>query len=179
MPNTGPRDGSRRASITRLPILASPSESATEVVVFPSPAGVGLMAVTSIELGLVGQGRIAARVDLGDIPFPYGETASKANPAFWAMVPIGCRLALRAISKSVIPVPPQAAKTFYQYTVSVPIVQAMRFRDKKRPPEPGRRVGSGVRRRYSSAASSLFSISSTAFTHSSNTLWYTLLRPRW
>ena len=50
MPNTGPRDGSLRAAITFFPILRSPSVSPTEVVVLPSPAGVGVMAVTSISL---------------------------------------------------------------------------------------------------------------------------------
>ena len=45
-PNTGPRDGSRSATITFLPIFLIPSASPTVVVVFPSPAGVGEMAVT-------------------------------------------------------------------------------------------------------------------------------------
>ena len=47
MPNTGPSEGSRRASMAFLPICRMPSASATDTVVFPSPAGVGLMAVTS------------------------------------------------------------------------------------------------------------------------------------
>ena len=49
-PNTGPRDGSRRATTDRLPIFRSPSARPTVVVVFPSPAGVGVMAVTRMSL---------------------------------------------------------------------------------------------------------------------------------
>ena len=47
-PNTGPKDGSRRATITLLPSLCIPSARPTVVVVLPSPAGVGLIAVTRI-----------------------------------------------------------------------------------------------------------------------------------
>ena len=50
MPNTGPRLGSRRQMIAFLPIRLSASPRPTVVVVFPSPAGVGLMAVTRISL---------------------------------------------------------------------------------------------------------------------------------
>ena len=47
MPNTGPIDGSRRATTLFSPIRRRASASPTEVVVLPSPAGVGLIAVTS------------------------------------------------------------------------------------------------------------------------------------
>ena len=47
-PNTGPRDGSRSATITFLPSFCIPSARPTVVVVLPSPAGVGLIAVTRI-----------------------------------------------------------------------------------------------------------------------------------
>ena len=47
-PKTGPSEGSRRATITFLPSLCIPSARPTVVVVFPSPAGVGLIAVTRI-----------------------------------------------------------------------------------------------------------------------------------
>ena len=50
MPNTGPREGSRRAMTAFFPIRAIASPRPMEVVVFPSPAGVGLMAVTRISL---------------------------------------------------------------------------------------------------------------------------------
>ena len=46
IPKHGPRDGSRRAMMAFLFILPKASPSPTVVVVFPSPAGVGFMAVT-------------------------------------------------------------------------------------------------------------------------------------
>ncbi len=52
MPNTGPSDGSRRQIIAFLPIRFSASPRPTVVVVLPSPAGVGLIAVTRISLPL-------------------------------------------------------------------------------------------------------------------------------
>ncbi len=56
-PNTGPMDGSRRQSITFFPIFPSPIVRATLVVVLPSPALVGVMAVTitSFAFGTRGQ----------------------------------------------------------------------------------------------------------------------------
>ena len=50
MPNTGPRLGSRRQRTAFLPIWLSASPRPTVVVVLPSPAGVGLIAVTRISL---------------------------------------------------------------------------------------------------------------------------------
>ena len=50
MPNEGPRLGSRKQTTDCFPILFKPSFSPTEVVVFPSPAGVGVIAVTNIKL---------------------------------------------------------------------------------------------------------------------------------
>ena len=47
MPNEGPKDGSRRQIAALRPIRFSASPSPTVVVVLPSPAGVGLMPVTS------------------------------------------------------------------------------------------------------------------------------------
>ena len=47
-PNTGPREGSRRQTMVFLPSLLSASARPTDVVVLPSPAGVGVMAVTRI-----------------------------------------------------------------------------------------------------------------------------------
>ena len=49
-PKTGPIEGSRSARHARSPIRASPWASPIEVVVFPSPAGVGVMAETRISL---------------------------------------------------------------------------------------------------------------------------------
>ena len=49
-PNTGPIDGSLRASIEFLPMYLIPSWRAIAVVVLPSPAFVGVIAVTKISL---------------------------------------------------------------------------------------------------------------------------------
>ena len=50
MPNTGPSEGSRRQMTAFLPMRLSASPRPTVVVVLPSPAGVGLIAVTRISL---------------------------------------------------------------------------------------------------------------------------------
>jgi hypothetical protein len=50
IPKTGPNDGSRRAISAFLPMWRRASPKPTVVVVFPSPAGVGLMAVTNTSL---------------------------------------------------------------------------------------------------------------------------------
>ena len=47
-PKTGPKEGSLSARDVLFPILFNPSPSPTTVVVFPSPAGVGVIAVTKI-----------------------------------------------------------------------------------------------------------------------------------
>ena len=47
-PNTGPSDGSLSAATAFSPNLRMPSASPMETVVLPSPAGVGVTAVTSI-----------------------------------------------------------------------------------------------------------------------------------
>ena len=46
IPKTGPKEGSRRTTTAFFPNLFNPSFNPIEVVVFPSPAGVGVMAVT-------------------------------------------------------------------------------------------------------------------------------------
>ena len=53
IPKTGPREGSRKATPAFFPILFNPSHKPIETVVFPSPAGVGLIAVTRIRLLLL------------------------------------------------------------------------------------------------------------------------------
>ena len=50
MPKHGPSEGSRRQIIAFLPMRLRPSPRPTVVVVLPSPAGVGLIAVTRISL---------------------------------------------------------------------------------------------------------------------------------
>ena len=50
MPKHGPNDGSRRHTLACLPIRFKPSHRPMLVVVLPSPAGVGVMAVTNTSL---------------------------------------------------------------------------------------------------------------------------------
>ena len=50
MPNEGPKLGSRKQTTDCFPILFNPSFNPTDVVVFPSPAGVGVIDVTNIKL---------------------------------------------------------------------------------------------------------------------------------
>ncbi len=50
MPKHGPRLGSRKHTRDCLPKRFKPSLNPTEVVVLPSPAGVGVIAVTRINL---------------------------------------------------------------------------------------------------------------------------------
>ena len=54
-PKTGPRDGSRSARHALYPSSRKASASPMETVVLPSPAGVGLMAVTSTSLPFCGR----------------------------------------------------------------------------------------------------------------------------
>ena len=51
-PNTGPRDGCRIVKTGFLPIFARPCTRPTAVVDFPSPAGVGVIAVITINFAL-------------------------------------------------------------------------------------------------------------------------------
>jgi len=50
IPKTGPNEGSLKATPALTPIFFRPSARPTEIVVLPSPAGVGLIAVTNINL---------------------------------------------------------------------------------------------------------------------------------
>ena len=50
IPNTGPKDGSLKARIVLLFKLFNASAKPIEIVVFPSPKGVGFIEVTSINL---------------------------------------------------------------------------------------------------------------------------------
>ena len=76
-PNTGPSDGSRSATIARSPMRRKPSASPIVVVDFPSPAGVGVIAVTSTSAP---SGRSAARAIACQPTFalksPYGSRSS-------------------------------------------------------------------------------------------------------
>jgi hypothetical protein len=50
IPNTGPSEGWRIATAALRPILSRPWARPTVVVVFPSPSGVGVIAVTTTYL---------------------------------------------------------------------------------------------------------------------------------
>src|SRR5215469_10214152 len=66
MPNDGPSEGSRRHSIALLPIWFSASVRPTVVVVLPSPAGVGVMADTRINLPF-GRSLAACAISMSDL----------------------------------------------------------------------------------------------------------------
>ena len=53
IPKTGPKEGSLSATSTFLPNLFNASATPIVVVVFPSPAGVGLIAVVNINLAFL------------------------------------------------------------------------------------------------------------------------------
>src|SRR5262245_43561844 len=78
-----------------------PSERPTVVVVLPSPAGVGLMAVTRISLP---SGRLLSESrkskEILALVLPYGTSASAGTPSFAATSAIGFIFASRAISMS-------------------------------------------------------------------------------
>ena len=50
IPKTGPKEGSLKTTVACFPILFNPSVKPIETVVFPSPAGVGVKAVTNTKL---------------------------------------------------------------------------------------------------------------------------------
>ena len=104
MPNTGPSDGSRRATATFLPMFASASASPMVVVVLPSPAGVGVIAVTRMRFDLpdptVGSQRISG--DTFALYLPYLSRYFSGIPALSAIASIGCILCALAISISLL-----------------------------------------------------------------------------
>ena len=98
MPNTGPSDGSRKARQVFAPTRFIPSASPMLTVVFPSPAAVGLIAVTSTNFApLFGCG-LAATLALY---LPYSSSSSSPMPILAAISVMGLSLQLRAISISV------------------------------------------------------------------------------
>ena len=66
MPNVGPIDGCRIATVARLPMCLNPCPRPTVVVVLPSPSGVGVIALTTtyLAVGPVGQLRDGLELDL-------------------------------------------------------------------------------------------------------------------
>src|SRR3954471_3781968 len=100
MPKTGPSDASRRQSATFLPRWPSPCVKDTDVVDLPSPAFVGVIAVTLISFP---SGRSARRSRTDSetfaLYFPYGSISSGSSPAAAAIWVIGRSVACCAISR--------------------------------------------------------------------------------
>ena len=82
MPNTGPSEGSRRHTTVRRPMRLSASPRPTVVVVLPSPAGVGEIAVTRISLPSA-RPACAASQSSDTLPMcrPRGSSASSGTPS--------------------------------------------------------------------------------------------------
>src|SRR3954447_8001868 len=111
MPNTGPSDGSRRHATGRLPIAPSPWVRPTSVVVFPSPAFVGVMPVTQISFP---SGRSASRWSterpILALKRPYGSISSGSRPQPSAICSIGMSSASCAISRLLFISPPRGLR---------------------------------------------------------------------
>src|SRR5271157_1911425 len=101
MPKHGPSEGSRRQMIAFLPMRLSASPRPMVVVVLPSPASVGLIAVTRMSLpsGLSARLRRKSYSSLA-IDRPNGCRADSGAPIFAAISAIGLRRVARAISTS-------------------------------------------------------------------------------
>src|SRR4051794_26720175 len=99
MPNTGPSEASRRHRATFFPRCPSPCVTETDVVVLPSPAFVGVIAVTLISFP---SGRSARRSSTSSETFalylPYGSISSGSRPAASAISVMGRSVACCAIS---------------------------------------------------------------------------------
>ncbi len=100
IPKTGPREGSLRTTVVFFPIRLRACARPMEVVVFPSPAGVGVIAVTSIRRAfLIFCSSIKCRGILA-LYLPYNSRSSPGIPIFSAISTIGLILACCAISIS-------------------------------------------------------------------------------
>lgn len=86
IPNTGPSDGSLNASIAFFPILFNASAIAIDTVVFPSPNGVGFMAVTKISFPFsFSFNLLLTSLDIFALYFPYTSISSSFIPIFFAI----------------------------------------------------------------------------------------------
>src|SRR5918999_2889127 len=100
MPNTGPSDGSRRRSKGSLPIAPRPWVSDTAVVVFPSPALVGVTPATQTILASgASRSRSSTSSDTFALWRPYGSNSSGVSPVRSAIDSIGRSSASCAISR--------------------------------------------------------------------------------
>ena len=82
-PKTGPSDGSRSASTAFLPSRRMPIARPIDVVVLPSPAGVGLIAVTRMRRPLPPFARFCCRTSrpIFALPRPKISMSSSARPS--------------------------------------------------------------------------------------------------
>ena len=99
MPITGPSDGSRKAIIVFLFLSCIASANPTVTVDLPSPAGVGLIAVTKTSLRLVGSWSLSGN-EIFALYLPYWSISSSVRPARFATSPIGSIVHFCAISIS-------------------------------------------------------------------------------
>src|SRR5438093_680125 len=99
-PNTGPSDGSRMQSAAFLPSFRRAWVTPTVTVDFPSPAGVGLIPVTSTSRP-VGLRRAKAWSRIFALYFPYSSISSSASPSSVAISATGRSFAAWAIAMSV------------------------------------------------------------------------------
>src|SRR5437867_10885113 len=99
-PNTGPSDGSRMQSAAFLPSFRRAWVTPTVTVDFPSPAGVGLIPVTSTSRP-VGLRRAKAWSRIFALYCPYSAISSSASPSSVAISATGRSFAAWAIAMSV------------------------------------------------------------------------------
>src|SRR6266851_140317 len=114
MPNVGPIDGWRIATIAGRPMCDRAWPRPTVVVVLPSPNGVGVIAETTtyLALGRPASSSIASSLILAT-SCPYGSSRCAPMPILAAISGIGSSFARRAISRSLgnvtaTPLPPTA-----------------------------------------------------------------------
>src|SRR2546430_3117408 len=114
MPNVGPIDGWRMATMARLPMWPSASPRPTVVVVLPSPRGVGVMAETTtyFAFGRSFSSSIASSLILAT-SLPYGSSRCVPMPILAAMSGIGWSRARRAMSRSLGNVVAAMVPSFY------------------------------------------------------------------
>src|ERR671931_1766835 len=99
IPNTGPSEASRTHSTELRPIAPRPCVSETEVVVLPSPAFVGVIAVTQTSFAS-GRSASRSRTERFTLPLkrPYWSSSSGSSPAAAAISAMGRSCASWAIS---------------------------------------------------------------------------------
>ena len=103
IPKTGPNDGSLNANIDFFPNFDKASAIDIDTVVFPSPKGVGLMAVTNTNFPFsFFSNLLYVLLDTFALYFPYCSISFSFIPMFSAISAIFFNLIFLAISISVI-----------------------------------------------------------------------------